>query len=123
MGGTVDETMERRNFRKRRQHARESIDDYLVALRKLVETCRYCTDDCVSKILRDQIIEDLQNGDTIEKLRRQKKLSLEQTIQICRAHESATNQREEIKGSRAALNVTSAYKAKTDEPRQTNGSP
>ena len=82
-----------------------------------------CTDDCVSKILRDQIIEDLQNGDTIEKLRRQKKLSLEQTIQICRAHESATNQREEIKGSRAALNVTSAYKAKTDEPRQTNGSP
>ena len=112
MEGAINETVERRNFRKRRQHARESFDDYLVALRELVKTCRYCTDDCVSKILRDQIIEGLQDGDTIEELLRQKKLSLEQTIQICRAHESAKNQREEIKGSRAALNVTSAYKAK-----------
>ena len=39
-------------------------------------------------------------------------MSLEQTIQICRAQESARHQREEIKGSRVALNVTSAYKAK-----------
>ena len=112
MEGAINETVERRNFRKRRQHARESFDDYLVALRELVKTCRYCTDDCVSKILRDQIIEGLQDGDTIEELLRQKKLSLEQTIQICRAHESAKNQREEIKGSHAAINVTSTYKAK-----------
>ena len=112
MEGAVNETVERRNFRKCRQHARETFDDYLVLLRELIKTCHYCTDECVSKVLRDQIIEGFQDGDTVEELLRQKKLSLEQTIQICRAHESARHQREEIKGSRVALNVTSAYKAK-----------
>ena len=107
--GAVNETVERRNFRKRRQHARETFDDYLVSLRELIKTCHYCTYECVSKVLRDQIIEGLQDGDTVEELLRQKKLSLEQTIQICRAHESARHQRKEIKGSRVAPSVTSAY--------------
>ena len=112
MEGAVNETVERRNFCKRRQHAHETFDDYLVSLRELIKTFQYCTDACVSKVLRDQIIEGLQDGDTVEELLRQKKLSLEQTIQICRAHESARHQREEIKGSHVALNITSAYKAK-----------
>jgi len=62
-------------------------------------------------------MEGAYDGDTIEELLRQKKLSLEQTIQICRAHESARHQREEIKGSRDALNVTSAYKAQKKQNR------
>ena len=31
MEGAVNETAERQNFRKRRQHARETFDDYLVS--------------------------------------------------------------------------------------------
>ena len=50
--GAVNETVERRNFRKRRQHTQESFDDFLFALRDLIKTCNYCAaDDCVNKAL------------------------------------------------------------------------
>ena len=65
MQGAVNETVERRNFRKRRQRKQESFDDFLVALRDLVKTCCYCTYACVNNALRDQVIEGLQDGDTV----------------------------------------------------------
>ena len=89
--GAVNETVERRNFRKRRQHTQESFDDFLVSLRDLIKTCSYCAaDDCVNRALRDQIIEGLQDGDTIEELLRQKDLTLDkspnvQSTRICKA--------------------------------------
>ena len=42
MQGGVNETVERRNFRKRRQNQEESFDDFLV------KTYSYCTDACVN---------------------------------------------------------------------------
>ena len=48
MQGTVNETVERRNFRKRGQHKQESFNDFLVALRDLVKSCSYCSDACVN---------------------------------------------------------------------------
>jgi len=52
MEGSVNETVERRNFRQHRQQPRESFDDFLVALRDLIRTCNYCADDCMSKVLK-----------------------------------------------------------------------
>ena len=48
MRGAINETVERRNFRKRRQNQHESFDD-MVALRDLVKTSKYCSDACVNK--------------------------------------------------------------------------
>ena len=59
MKGAINETVGRHNFRKRQQFARESFNDFLVALRDLVKTCNYCADVCTDNALRDQIIEGL----------------------------------------------------------------
>ena len=118
MQGDVNETVERRNFRKRRQHKQESFDDFLAALCDLVKTCSYCTDACVNKVLRDQVTEGLQDGDTVEELLRQKALTLDNTIQICRSHEAAKHQREEIKRNDVTVAATSSYKFKKHQDRQ-----
>ena len=57
--GLVNETVERRNFRKHMQQTCESFDDYLVSLCELVKSCNFCSDACTNKNIRDQIIEGL----------------------------------------------------------------
>ena len=119
--GAANETVERRNFRKRRQYAEEAFDDFVIALRDLMKTCNHCSDECSQKALRDQIIEGLRDADTVEELLRQKNLTLDQTIQVCRIRESAKNQRIEIEGSDSyspILNATSTYKVKKSEHQE-----
>ena len=93
--GQINETVERKNFRKRVQEG-ESFDDFLVALRELSKTCNFCTDECLQKNIRDQIIEGLSDGSTVEDLLKEKNLTLKATIDKCRAHEAAKRQRVEI---------------------------
>ena len=94
--GHVNETVERRNFRRRFQQPGESFDDYLVSLRELVKTCNFCSEGCTQKNIRDQIIEGLADGEIIEELLQQSDLSLATTISKCRAKEAAKQQRAEI---------------------------
>lgn len=94
--GHINETVERRNFRKRTQQVGESFDDFLVSLRELVKTCNFCSDGCTNKNIRDQIIEGLLDADTIEHLLQETDLSLVKTITICQAQEAAKKQRASI---------------------------
>ena len=55
--GQVNESVERRNFRKRVQQPGETFDDFLVSLRDLSKTCKFCNEECTRKNIRDQIIE------------------------------------------------------------------
>ena len=87
--GHVNETVERRNFRKRMQQAGEAFDDFLVSLRELVKTCNFCSDDCTNKNIHDQVIEGLSDADTTERLLQETDLSLAKTITICQAQEAA----------------------------------
>ena len=41
--GQFNETVERRNFRRRRQQPGETFDYFLVSLRELAKTCKFCT--------------------------------------------------------------------------------
>ena len=91
--GHINESVERRNFRRRSQKSGESFDDFLVSLRELVKTCNFCNDECVQKNLRDQLIEGLSDGDTIEALLQEKDLTLDKAISKCRAQEAAKKQR------------------------------
>ena len=94
--GHINETVERRNFRRRFQQPGESFDDYLVSLRELVKTCNFCSEACSQKSIRDQIIEGLVDGEIIEDLLQQSDLTLATTITKCRAKEAAKQQRAEI---------------------------
>ena len=61
-----------------------------------MKTCKFCSEDCLRKNIRDQIIEGHLVGDTVEELLRERDLSLETAISKCRAQEAAKKQREEI---------------------------
>ena len=88
-----------------------------MALRDLVKTCSNCTDACVNNALCYQMIEELRDGD-VEELLRQKALTLNKTIQICRAHEAAKRQEKEIKRNDVTIAATSSYKFKKHQDRQ-----
>ena len=96
--GHLNETVERRNFRRRRQQSGETFDDYLISLRELAKTCKFCSDDCMAKNIRDQVIEGIWDGDTIESLLQEGDLSLAKTISICRSKQAAKKNRSDIAG-------------------------
>ena len=95
--GHVNETVERRNFRRQFQQEGESFDDYLISLRELAKTCSFCSDLCMQKNLRDQIIEGLHDGDTIESLLQEADLTLDVMIAKCRSKEAAKKNQSQIK--------------------------
>ena len=66
--GHINETVERRNFRRRIQQPRETFDDFLISLRELAKACKFCSGTCKEKSIRDQIIKGSKDGDTIEGL-------------------------------------------------------
>ena len=88
--------VERRTFHRRVQQPEENFNNFLVSLRELAKTCNFCSDECNKKNMQDQIIEGLQDVDTIEQLLKEKDLTLDKAINTCRAQEAAKKQRAEI---------------------------
>lgn len=126
--GHINESVERRNFRRRVQQPGECFDDYLVALRELVKTCNFCSNDCIQKNIRDQLIEGVLDGDTVETLLQEKDLSLDKAIQVCRAQEAAKKQRASImtgvhQESIAAINLPLRRKTQSHPPSQSTTCP
>ena len=97
--GQVNETIERRNLRRRTQQEGESFDDFLVSLRELAKTCNFCNNECLQRALRDQIIEGLRDGEIIQELLQTRELTLDQAITKCRGLEAAKQSRRDIEGS------------------------
>jgi len=87
--GLINESMERRKLRRRIQQPGECFDDFLVALREITKTCNFCSDECATKNIRDQIIEGISDSDTVEHLLQEQNLTLDRAIAICRAQEAA----------------------------------
>ena len=94
--GYINESVERHNFRMRIQQPGEAFDDYLVSLRELAKTCKFCNSDCTDKNVRDQIIEGLHDGDTVQELLQKKDLKLTDAIATCQAQEAAKKNRADI---------------------------
>ena len=94
--GHVNESMERHKLRRRMQQPGESFDDFLVALREIAKTCNFCSEECTTKNIRDQIIEGINDSNTVEHLLRQQNLTLDMAVTTCRAQEAAKNQCREI---------------------------
>jgi len=94
--GHINETVERRNFRRRIQQPGETFDDFLISLRELAKTCKFCSDTCKEKSIRDQIIEGSNDGDMIEDLLQENDLTLSKAVTICRSREAAKKYRQDI---------------------------
>ena len=81
--GHVNESMERHKLCRRMQQPGESFDDFLVALREIAKTCNFCSEECTTKNIRDQIIEGINDSDTVEHLLRQQNLTLDMAVTTC----------------------------------------
>ena len=84
--GEVNETYERYLFNKRCQHEGESFESFLTAIGSLIKTCNYC-DTCIDSILRDRIVIGIRDSDIQTQLLKERKLTLEDCIAICKAAE------------------------------------
>ena len=94
--GHINETVECRNFQRRMQHPGEPFDDFLISLRELAKICKYYSESCMQKSIRNQVIEALNDGDTVEDLLQESNLILGTTITKCQSREAAKKHRTEM---------------------------
>jgi len=85
----VGELNETYMFNKRNQNEGETFENVLTNLRTMIKTCQFCN-KCVSLMLRDRIVLGIRDNTTQQLLLREKDLTLEKTINICKATENAT---------------------------------
>ena len=83
----------RRNIHCQFQQDGKSFDDYLISLRELAKTCQFCSDLCMQKNLRDQIIGGLSDGDIVGGLLQEVDLTLDAAITKFRSKEAAKKNR------------------------------
>ena len=91
--GHINESVERRNFHHRIQQPGKTFDDFLVSLWELVKTCHFCSETCTQKSIRNQIIEGLLDGDTVEVLLQENNLTLASAISKCQGQEATKKER------------------------------
>ena len=82
---------ERCKFYSRMQKSGESYDHYRTALRQLAEKCEF-ESITPNQILRDKLVFGIRDSKVRKRLLREKNLSLEKTVEICRSHETMVQQ-------------------------------
>ncbi len=114
--GRVNETVERRNFRQRKQALGESFDDYLLSLRELANTCNFCDNNCLRSNIRDQLVTGLIDPDTIKDLLREPNLTLTKAIDTGRALEAAKKELHSRSGAMSLAVVVPPKSSTLDSP-------
>ena len=88
--GERNEVFEAYVFNQRVQGSAESMDAYVTELRKLAKTCNF--GELEDRMIRDRIVVGIANDVVRAKLLEVKGITLDKCIEICRAHEKATEQ-------------------------------
>lgn len=94
-----NEVFERFKFNERKQQCNESFENYYTSLRQLISTCNYDTSKTESledQLLRDRIVQGLQDKLLQESLLRIEGLTLDKVTNICRASEISKIQVKEM---------------------------
>ena len=73
----------------RAQEESKSIDNYVNALRTLVQSCNYCH-GLHDSLLRERLVIGIRNSGTRKKLLQEKKLTLSLAVDICKSSEVTT---------------------------------
>lgn len=107
-----NECFERHKFWQRNQKEGESVDQWVTELRLLLDTCEYNCRACKcehvqQKILRDKIVFSIADSRVKERLLRELGLTLDKTLDICRAAEASKQQ---MQAMASASHVTPANK-------------
>ena len=89
--GEINEIYKRYVFNNRNQHESETFESYLATLCTLIKLYKYC-DNCIESLLRDRIVLGIRDASTQKLLLRERDLTLNKTIDICKATESAVTQ-------------------------------
>lgn len=94
--GEINVTYQRFLLNRRDQKEGETFENFLADVRTLIKTCDYCQ-TCFSSILRDRLVLGIKDPDTQGALLRERKLTLEKCIDICRSAESVTIQSQSLR--------------------------
>ena len=94
--GEMNECYDRFLFHNRNQQQNEPFEQFLTSIRVLVKSCNFC-DACRSSTLRDRRVLGVIDRDMQETLMKERNISLERTIDICRATEHAKSQSKAIR--------------------------
>ncbi|XP_064622353.1 uncharacterized protein K02A2.6-like [Lineus longissimus] len=86
--GEINETFERFVFNQRNQKTDKTFETFLAAIRLLVKTCNYHK-ETVNSILRDRIVLGISDRETQKRLLRERGLTLDGCIAICKTSENA----------------------------------
>ena len=113
--GELNETYERYCLNSRSQQPDESVDDFITDLRNLAKTCGFC--DCMNdSLIRDRIVMGIRGKDTRKKLLSMKKLSLTNSIDICKAHEATTRRLQQM--STSTSTSSEVHKVNRHQPKK-----
>ena len=115
--GEVNEVFQSYNFHLRSQKEGESVDAYITDLRQLARKCNFAEED---RMIRDRVVIGLRDDVTRQKLLEQKKLTLSQTVDICRAQEAAKTQTQAMSTSCTVdkLHASNHYSRKHQKPKR-----
>ena len=99
--------LDRREFYTRNQEQDEPFDEYLIAIKEISQFCDFCT-HCSDERLRDRLVTGLHDEDTVKALLSEKDLTLQRTVDLCRARENAHANASAIASGQ--INAMSAYR-------------
>ena len=80
-------THERHVFNLRKQKPEESVEQFVTELKRLAKDCEY--GELTDSIIKDRIVEGINNDSTRARLLREKDLSLQRCIEVCKSSEVA----------------------------------
>lgn len=87
--GESNETYERFCFNKRNQEEGETFEMFYADLQRLIKSCNFC-DGCQASLLKDRIVLGIVDSNVQRELLKIRKLTLDQTIDICKSSEQAS---------------------------------
>lgn len=94
---SINKTVERYRFFSKSQGAEQSIDNYVTELRMLAKTCNF--GEIKDSLIRDRIVCGINNEGLRERLLREKDLTLQTCVCICRAAELSRQNSKAIAGA------------------------
>ena len=94
--GETNVTYERYVFNQRVQQPGESIDDFVADLRKLANNCQF--EQLEDSLIRDRIIVGIRDEPTRRRLLQQKKLTLADAVDACKATEATSRRLRSMTG-------------------------
>ena len=89
-GKELNVIYERFVFNERKQKETESFNSFLSSIKQLAKSCKF--GDLKNELIRDRIICGLKDPDLKKLLLKKPNLTLEKAVDICKIHETTTNQ-------------------------------